>query len=109
MNNSELYLKLSGYWKGRKAIITGGCGFVGSNLAGSLVDLGAQVTLVDSLVPEYGGNLYNISEIKDRVALNISDVRDKFRLKTLISEQENFLLHGGQKDSNGTKKLLHLF
>jgi UDP-glucose 4-epimerase len=75
-------------WKGRKAIITGGCGFIGSNLADRLVNLGVQVTLVDSLVPEYGGNLFNISEIKDREALNISDVRDKFRLETLISEQE---------------------
>jgi UDP-glucose 4-epimerase len=96
MNNSELYLKLSGYWKGRKAIITGGGGFVGSNLAGSLVDLGAQVTLVDSLVPEYGGNLYNISEIKGRVALNISDVRDKFSLRHLIADQEVLFNLAGQ-------------
>jgi UDP-glucose 4-epimerase len=73
-------------WKGRKAIITGGCGFIGSNLADRLVNLGVQVTLVDSLVPEYGGNLFNISQIKDRVALNISDVRDKFRLETIVSE-----------------------
>jgi UDP-glucose 4-epimerase len=75
-------------WNARKVVITGGCGFLGSNLANRLVGLGAQVTLVDSLVPEYGRNLFNISEIKDRVALNISDVRDKFRLETLISEQE---------------------
>jgi len=79
------------YWKDRKAIITGGCGFIGSNLANRLVGLGSQVTLVDSLVPAYGGNLSNISQIKDRVALNISAVRDKFRLETIISEQEILL------------------
>jgi nucleoside-diphosphate-sugar epimerase len=83
-------------WKGRKAIITGGCGFIGSNLANRLVSLGVQVTLVDSLVPEYGGNLFNISQIKDRVALNISDVRDKFSLRHLISEQEFLFNLAGQ-------------
>lgn len=83
-------------WKGRKAIITGGCGFIGSNLADRLVNLGVQVTLVDSLVPEYGGNLFNISQIKDRVALNISDVRDKFSLRHLISGQEILFNLAGQ-------------
>ena len=41
-------------------LITGGLGFIGSNLARRLVNLGAHVTLVDSLIPEYGGNLHNI-------------------------------------------------
>jgi nucleoside-diphosphate-sugar epimerase len=89
-------MKISGHWKDRKAIITGGCGFIGSNLANRLVGLGAQVTLVDSLVPEYGGNLFNISQIKDRVALNISDVRDKFSLRHLISGQEILFNLAGQ-------------
>ncbi len=46
-------------WKDRRAIITGGCGFLGFNLTILLVILGAQVTCVDSFVPEYGGNLFN--------------------------------------------------
>ena len=62
-------------------LITGGLGFIGSNLARRLVDFGAQVTLVDSLVPEYGGNRFNIHGIEDRVRVNISDVRDRFSLQ----------------------------
>ncbi len=57
-------------------LITGGLGFIGSNLAIRLVELGAQVTLVDSLIPEYGGNQFNIKPIQNSVKVNISDVRD---------------------------------
>ena len=56
-------------------MITGGLGFIGSNLARRLVELGADVLLVDSLIPDYGGNLFNIAGIEDRVAVNIADVR----------------------------------
>jgi nucleoside-diphosphate-sugar epimerase len=59
----------------KKVIITGGLGFIGSNLAHRLIDLGATVTLIDNLNPEYGGNFFNIREIKDSVYVNISDVR----------------------------------
>ena len=83
-------------WNSRKAIITGGLGFIGSNLARRLVDYGAQVTLVDSLVPEYGGNLFNISDIKDKVAVNISDVRDKFSFRHLVKDQDYLFNLAGQ-------------
>ena len=63
-------------FRGAKVLITGGLGFIGSNLARHLVACGADVTLLDSLIPEYGGNLFNISGIEDRVRVNISDVRD---------------------------------
>ena len=62
---------------GRKVLITGGLGFIGSNLAQRLVDLGAHVLLLDSLIEDYGGNLFNIQPIKDRVQVNIADVRDQ--------------------------------
>ena len=52
---------------GAKVLITGGLGFIGSNLAIRLVELGAKVTLVDSLIPEYGGNLFNIEPVQQQV------------------------------------------
>ncbi|MBM3136431.1 MAG: NAD-dependent epimerase/dehydratase family protein, partial [Chloroflexi bacterium] len=58
-------------------MITGGLGFIGSNLARRLAELGARVRIVDSLVPDYGGNLFNIAGIEDRVQVNIADVRDE--------------------------------
>jgi UDP-glucose 4-epimerase len=77
-------------------LITGGLGFIGSNLAHSLVSLGAQVTLVDSLVPEYGGNLFNISGLEDRVCVNISDVRDVHSMRYLIQRQDFLFNLAGQ-------------
>lgn len=83
-------------FKSSKVLITGGLGFVGSNLARRLVDLGADVTLVDSLVPEYGGNLFNISGMEDRLRVNISDVRDMHSMKYLIKEQDYLFNLAGQ-------------
>ncbi len=80
----------------KKILITGGLGFIGSNLAQRLVDLGANVTLVDSLIPEYGGNLFNISGIKDRVQINVSDVRDTHSMKYLIQKQDYLFNLAGQ-------------
>jgi len=80
----------------RKVIITGGLGFIGSNLARRLVECGADVTIVDSLVPEYGGNIYNIDGFKDRVRVNISDVRDRFSMQHLIKGQDYLFNLAGQ-------------
>lgn len=65
-------------------LITGGLGFIGSNLARRLVRERHRVTLIDSLIPEYGGNFANISDIRDEVAVNISDVRDPFATRELL-------------------------
>lgn len=83
-------------WQGKKIIITGGVGFIGSNLAQRLVSEGAQVTLVDSLLPEYGGNLLNIKPIQTQVTLNISDVRDEHSMKYLIQGQDYLFNLAGQ-------------
>ena len=77
-------------------LITGGLGFIGSNLACRLVDLGANVLLVDSLVPEYGGNLFNIDGIRDRVQVNISDVRDEHSMRYLVQGQDYLFNLAGQ-------------
>lgn len=83
-------------FRDKHALITGGVGFIGSNLARRLVELGAHVTLVDSLIPQYGGNLFNIAEIKDKVRVNISDVRDEHSMQKLVQEQDYLFNLAGQ-------------
>lgn len=83
-------------FEGRRVLITGGLGFIGSHLARRLVAEGAVVTLVDSLIPEYGGNLFNIAEIEDRVRVNISDVRDEHGFRFLIRGQDFLFNLAGQ-------------
>lgn len=80
----------------KNVLITGGAGFIGSNLALRLVEEGAKVTIMDSLIPEYGGNLFNLDKIKKDVWLNISDVRDEYAMKTLIKGQDYLFNLAGQ-------------
>jgi UDP-glucose 4-epimerase len=83
-------------YQDRKVMITGGLGFIGSNLAHRLVDYGADVLIVDSLIPEYGGNLFNVEDIKDRVRINIADVRDVSGINYLVQGQEYIFNLAGQ-------------
>ena len=83
-------------FNGKNALITGGLGFIGSNLAARLVELGATVTLIDSLTPTYGGNFFNIEPIRDRVRVNISDVRDVHSLRFLVQGQDYLFNLAGQ-------------
>jgi len=80
----------------KNVIISGGLGFIGSNLAIRLVECGAIVTLIDSLIPEYGGNLWNIEPVKNQVKINISDVRDEYSIRSLIQGQDYFFNLAGQ-------------
>jgi len=79
-----------------QVLITGGLGFIGSNLARKLVSLGARVTLVDSLIPQYGGNQQNIADIRNRVTVNVCDVRDRFALEYLLCNQDFLFNLAGQ-------------
>lgn len=81
---------------GARVLITGGLGFIGSNLAHRLVELGASVTLVDSLIPEYGGNLHNIRGIEAQVRVNIADVRDEYSMNFLVQGQDYLFNLAGQ-------------
>jgi UDP-glucose 4-epimerase len=81
---------------GRNVLITGGLGFIGSTLAHRLVELGAHTTLVDSLIPEYGGNLFNIAGIEDQVRINVSDVRDEHSMAYLVQGQDYLFNLAGQ-------------
>jgi len=74
----------SGDWAGRSVLITGGLGFIGSSLAHRLVEMGADVLIVDSLIPQYGGNWFNLHGIEDRVKVNLSDLRDRHVLPHLV-------------------------
>ena len=83
-------------YHGKNVLITGGLGFIGSNLAIRLVNLGANVTLVDSMIPDYGGNLFNIEPIKDKVRVNFSDVRDSHSMEYLVKDQDYLFNLAGQ-------------
>jgi len=81
---------------GADVLVTGGLGFIGSALARRLVELGAKVTLVDSLIPEYGGNLFNIHDIRDRVIVDLTDVRDTAAMSSLIRKRQFLFNLAGQ-------------
>lgn len=81
---------------GKSVLITGGLGFIGSNLARTLTDLGAQVTVVDSLIPEYGGNLFNLERYQNRIRINIADIRDEFSMAYLVQGHDYLFNLAGQ-------------
>lgn len=84
------------HYSHKRVLITGGLGFIGSNLARTLTLQGAHVTLVDSLIPQYGGNLANVTDIRDRVTINICDVRDPFAMEYLLKGQDYLFNLAGQ-------------
>ena len=84
------------FYTNKRVLITGGLGFIGSNLAHRLVELGAEVLLVDSLVPDYGGNRFNIHGIEDRVRVNVADVRDPHAMNALVPGQDVIFNLAGQ-------------
>jgi UDP-glucose 4-epimerase len=90
---TENYLEA---YRGSRVLITGGVGFLGSNLAHRVVELGADVTIVDSLIPTYGGNLFNIRDILDEVRLNVADVRDQNGINYLVKGQSYIFNLAGQ-------------
>ena len=87
---------MSSAFDGSNVLITGGLGFIGSTLAERLLGLGAVVTLIDSLIPEYGGNLFNIDGFGDRLHVNISDVRDAHSMRSLLQGKDYLFNLAGQ-------------
>jgi len=81
---------------GRRVLILGGMGFIGSNLAIRLVSLGAEVTIVDSMLPAYGGNLTNIEPIREKCHINFSDIRDTYSLDYLVRDCDIIYSVAGQ-------------
>jgi UDP-glucose 4-epimerase len=87
---------LNDFFSQRNVLVTGGLGFIGSNVARRLVACGARVTLVDSLVPAYGGNPFNIAGIEDKVQVNIADVRDEHSMAYLVKGRDLIFNLAGQ-------------
>jgi UDP-glucose 4-epimerase len=83
------------FYRGRKVLVTGGLGFIGSNLCRALADLGAEVLAVDSLLPDYGGNLFNLTGYEQKVRINIADVRGH-GMEYLVRDQEVLFNLAGQ-------------
>ena len=83
-------------YRDAKVLITGGLGFIGSNLAIRLVELGARVTLVDAMIPEFGGTLFNILPIRDRVTVNFGDICDRHAMDWLVRGQDYIFHLAGQ-------------
>jgi UDP-glucose 4-epimerase len=84
------------FYRGRSVLITGGLGFIGSNLAHRLVGLGARVLLVDSLIPDYGGNRFNIAGIESRVTVSTADIRQRDTVAGLVRGREVIFNLAGQ-------------
>jgi len=84
------------FYAGRRVMITGGLGFIGSNLARALVDLGADVLVVDSLIPDYGGNLFNLAGVESRLRINVADVRQPSTMNYLVRDRETIFNLAGQ-------------
>ncbi|MBP6508187.1 MAG: NAD-dependent epimerase/dehydratase family protein [Opitutaceae bacterium] len=84
------------HYAGKQVLITGGLGFIGSNLARALVKLGAKVTVVDCLIPEYGGNVRNLAGVKRNLHVNIADVRDRHSMPQFVRGQDFLFNLAGQ-------------
>ena len=83
-------------FRGKRVLITGGLGFIGSNLAHRLLDLEADILILDSLIPEYGGNIFNVSGIEECLRINIADMRDEHGLRHLVKDQDIIFNLAGQ-------------
>lgn len=87
---------LTNEFSGKSVLITGGMGFIGSNLAIRLAELGADVTILDSMIPDYGGNEFNVFPIKDRVRINFCDIRDESAVNYLVRGKDYVFHLAGQ-------------
>jgi UDP-glucose 4-epimerase len=85
-----------GFYRGRKVLVTGGLGFIGSNLARRLVALGAEVTVVDALIANFGGNLANVSDIEQTLQIHIVNLNDAAALRPLVAGSEVIFNLAGQ-------------
>ncbi len=89
-------VELNRAFKGKNVLVAGGLGFIGSNVAARLVELGASVSIMDALLPECGGNTFNAESIKDRVQIDIVDMRDARKTGELVKGRDYIFNLAGQ-------------
>lgn len=106
-SNLQSHAALAEIYGGRQVLVTGGLGFIGSNLVRALVALGANVTVVDALFPEYGGNRYNLHDLVDRVQINIADIGSETVSSALVREKDYIFNLAGQ--ISHTESMTHPF
>lgn len=82
------------HFKDKKILITGGLGFIGSNLAIKLVEYGAKVTLLDAMISGHGGNTFNIEPIQNDVIVNFSDIRDENSMNYIVRGKDYIFVTG---------------
>ncbi len=83
-------------YHGKNVLVTGGLGFIGSSLVIRLVELGAKVTIVDSMIPEYGANLFNVASVKDKIHINFCDLMDKNAMEHIVQDKHYIFHLAGQ-------------
>jgi UDP-glucose 4-epimerase len=88
--------RAANYYPEKRVAITGGLGFIGSNLARRLLELGSEVLLIDSMVPDYGGNPFNVADIRGLVQINFADIRDVNAMNYLVQDRDVIFNLAGQ-------------
>jgi len=88
------------HYSGRRVLITGGLGFIGSNLAIRLAEANASVTVLDALIPEFGGNRFNVAPVEGKVQVALCDMRDAPALQALVRGQD-YIFHLAGQVSHG--------
>ena len=94
--NASPMTNVADYYAGKRALVTGGAGFIGSNLAIRLAAIGAEVMVVDSMIPAYGANLANLEPMSKRIRVNFSDIRDEHTMSYLVRGQDVVFSLAGQ-------------
>jgi len=94
------YKLLRTKFQGKKVLITGGLGMIGSTIAHKLVEFGADVTLLDACIKPFGANFFSIEGIKDKIKINISDIRDRESIKYLVAGKDIIFNLAGQVSHN---------
>ena len=108
MPTDERQANLANELRGKRALVTGGLGMIGSTIAIKLVELGADVTIVDACIEPYGANLFNIDPVKDGVRVNINDIRDREAMKCLVRDKDIIFNLAGQVSHNDSMDDPHL-